>query len=35
MIDDGVNEGHTNLNMFSVVGEQIRSLSIKQSKLNL
>ena len=34
MIDDWVNKGHTNLNMFSVVGEQIRSLSSKQSKLN-
>ena len=32
MIDDWVNKGHTNLNMFSVVGEQIRSLSSKQSK---
>ena len=34
MIDDWVNKGHTNLNMFSVVGEQIKSLSSKQSKLN-
>ena len=34
MIDDWVNKGHTNLHMFSVVGEQIRSLSNKQSKLN-
>ena len=34
MIDDWVNKGHTNLNMFSIVGEQIRSLSSKQSKLN-
>ena len=34
MIDDCVNKGHTKLNMFSVVGEQIRSLSSKQSKLN-
>ena len=28
------NKGHTNLNSFSVVGEQIRGLSSKQSKLN-
>ena len=34
MIYDYVNKGHTNLNMFSVCGEQIRSLSSKQSKLN-
>jgi hypothetical protein len=34
MIDDWVNKGHTIVNMFSVVGEQIRSLSSKQSKLN-
>ena len=34
MIDDWVNKGHTNLNIFSVVGEQIRSLSSKLSKLN-
>ena len=34
MIDDWVNKGHTNFNMFSVVGEQIRSLGCKQSKLN-
>ena len=34
MIDDWVNKRHTNLNMFSVVGEQIRSLSSKQSKFN-
>ena len=34
MINDWVNKGHTNLNMFSVVDEQIRSLSSKQSKLN-
>ena len=34
MIDDRDNKGHTNFNMFSVFGEQIRSLSSKQSKLN-
>ena len=34
MIDDWVIKGHTNVNMFSVVGEQIRSLSSIQSKLN-
>ena len=34
MINDWVNKGHTNLNMFSVVDKQIRSLSSKQSKLN-
>ena len=34
MINDWVNKGHTNLNIFSVAGEQIRSLSSKQSKLN-
>ena len=34
MIDDWVNKEHTNLNMFSVVGEHIRSLSSKQSKFN-
>ena len=33
MIEGWVNKGHTNLNMFSV-GEQIRSLSSEQSKLN-
>ena len=33
-IDDQVNKGPTNLSMFSVYGEQIRSLSSKQSKLN-
>ena len=34
MMDYWVNKGHTNLNMFSVVGEQIRSLRSKQSKFN-
>ena len=34
MIDDWVNKGHTNVNMFSFVGEQIRSISSKQSKLH-
>ena len=32
MIDDWFNKGHKNLNTISVVGEQIRSLSIKQSR---
>ena len=31
---DWVNKGHTNLNMFSVIGEKIRSLGGKHSKLN-
>ena len=34
MIDDWLNKGNTNLNMFFVVGEQIRSLSSKELKLN-
>ena len=34
MIDDWTHKEHTVLNMFSVSGEQIRSLSSKQSKLN-
>ena len=33
-IDEWVNKGHTKLNMFLVFGEQIKSLSSKQSKLN-
>ena len=34
MINDWVNKEHTKLNMFSVYGEQIRSLCSKPSKLN-
>ncbi len=34
LIDDWVYKGHTNLNIFSVFGEQVRNLSSKQSKLN-
>ena len=34
MIDDLVHKGHTKLNMFSVFGEHIKSLSSKQSNLN-
>ena len=34
MIDDWVNKGPINLNMSSNVGDQIRSLSSKQSKWN-
>ena len=34
IIDDWVHKGHTSLNVFSVFGEQIKSKSSKQSKLN-
>ena len=34
MLDDWVNKWHTNLNMFLVVCEKIRSLSSKQSMMN-
>ena len=34
MPDDWVRKGQTKLNMFSVLDEQIKSLSSKQSKLN-
>ena len=34
MIDNWIHNGHTKLNLFSVLGEQMKSLCSKQSKFN-